>query len=288
MDERQEIKSLKKALRALTFLNRNGESTVTEVAVGIGVPRTTSYRLLETLASEGYVEKQQHCDLYRLTSQVESLSAGFRDTDLVVEVAKPLVTRVGAAIGWPLAFATPRGKDMVVRIATDHDTSLAIDRYAIGFSTPTLFAPAGFCYLAFCDEETRKTIIETSSLLDPQPEVLRHGATYLEYLLEQVRLRGYSHVVYPEYREGGLAVPLVIGGRVVGGIVMRYIKMGLKVEQLDREYAPILKRLGEDIAAAYEARIRQRLLEADHISHELGLIGAPRSHGERLEPLAAH
>ena len=32
MYERQEVKSLKKALRALTFLNCHGESTVTEVA----------------------------------------------------------------------------------------------------------------------------------------------------------------------------------------------------------------------------------------------------------------
>jgi IclR family mhp operon transcriptional activator len=111
MDTRQEVRSLKKGLRALMFLNSHGESTVTEVARAIGVPRTTSYRLLETLASEGYVEKQPHSDIYRLTSSVQRLSSGFGDSDLVVEVAKPLVRKVGAEIGWPMALATPRFPD---------------------------------------------------------------------------------------------------------------------------------------------------------------------------------
>lgn len=263
MDERQEIKSLKKALRALAFINSHGESTVTEVARAIGVPRTTSFRLLETLASEGYIQKQEHSDLYRLTSQVQRLASGFGDADLVVEVAKPLVHDVGAQIGWPLALATPRGKDMVVRIVTDYDTTLAIDRYAIGFSTPMLHAPAGFCYLAYCEESEREAIVQMARSIEPVPEVLHNDGNYFDYMLAQIRLRGFCHIRFAEYREGGLAVPLVVGGRVVGGIVMRYIKSTLKTDQIERVYFPILRALTEDISAAYEARITRRCLQAD-------------------------
>ena len=263
MDERQEIKSLKKALRALTFLNSNGESTVTQVAVAIGVPRTTSYRLLETLASEGYVEKQAHSDVYRLTSLVQRLSSGFGDADLVVEVAKPLVRQVGEDIGWPVALAIPRGKDMVVRISTDHDTSLAIDRYMIGFATPMLHSPTGLCYLAYCDDEARDAIVQQSHSADSAAEPVGADRKHLDYLLDQVRIRGFSHIRFAEYREGGLAVPLVIGGRVIGGLVMRYIKTTLKLADIQDTFFPILQQLAEDIAAAYEVRVSRRTLQVD-------------------------
>jgi IclR family mhp operon transcriptional activator len=266
MDERQEIKSLKKALRALTFLNNNGESTVTQVACAIGVPRTTSYRLLETLASEGYVEKQAHSDVYRLTSLVQRLSSGFGDADLVVEVAKPLVRRVGEDIGWPVALAIPRGKDMVVRISTDHDTSLAIDRYTIGFATPILHSPTGLCYLAYCDDEARDAIVQQSNCADSVSEPIGADRKHLDYLLNQVRVRGFSHIRFAEYREGGLAVPLVIGGRVIGGLVMRYIKTTLKLSDIQETFFPILQQLAEDIAAAYEVRVSRRTLQSESVS----------------------
>jgi IclR family mhp operon transcriptional activator len=221
MDERQEVKSLKKALRALTFLNCHGESTVTEVATAIGVPRTTSYRLLETLASEGYVEKQPHSHIYRLTSLVQKLSSGFGDCDLVVEVAKPLINRVGDWIRWPLALATPVGSDMMVRIATDFDTPLAIDRYYIGFRTPMLHAPAGLAYLAHCSDQARASILD---LVQRSGETANEPAGFfggLDYRLDLIRSQGFCHIRFAQYREGGLAVPLIVDGCAIGGIVQK-------------------------------------------------------------------
>jgi IclR family mhp operon transcriptional activator len=269
MDEKQEVKSVKKALRALTFLNANGESTVTQVAKAIGVPRTTSHRLLETLVAEGYVEKQLHSDIYRLTSQVERLSVGFTDSDLVIEVAKPIIEQAGAKVGWPLALATPRGKDMVVRVTTDYDTSLVIDRYMIGFSTPILYAPSGFCFLAFCEEEMRESILEIARSCNPLPNILRQGDQYLNQTLSFIRSRGYCHIRFSEYQEGGLAVPLLVGGRAIGCIVMRYMKSTLRLDQIEGEYFEILQKLSRDISAACELRANDRTLQAQRKSSPL-------------------
>jgi IclR family mhp operon transcriptional activator len=258
MDERQEVKSLKKALRALTFLNCNGESTVTEVACAIGVPRTTSYRLLETLAAEGYVEKQPHSHIYRLTSQVQKLSSGFGDADLVVEVAKPQIIQAGIDLRWPLALATPIGSDMMVRVVTDHDTPLAIDRYFIGFRTPMLHAPTGLCYLAFCDERTRTSILDLVARTSEPTQGLWPTGAELEFTLDSIRRQGYCHIRFPQYREGGLGVPLFADGKVVGGIVMRYIKTTMKSQRLEEHFVPLVKQLAADISAAYAQRLSRR------------------------------
>jgi IclR family mhp operon transcriptional activator len=263
MDERQEVKSLKKALRALTFLNCHGESTVTEVAGAIGVPRTTSYRLLETLAAEGYVEKQPHSHIYRLTSMVQKLSSGFGDSDLMVEVAKPLINKIGGEVRWPLALATPQGSDMMVRIATDFDTPLAIDRYFIGFRTPMIHAPAGLCYLAYSDEEQRASILDLVKRTGPVGGSPCDRDGDLEFKLDQIRAQGYCHIRFAQYREGGLAVPVFADGRVVGGIVMRYIKSTMKAPQLEEHYVPIVRKLAADIARAYERRLDQAAAEVD-------------------------
>jgi IclR family mhp operon transcriptional activator len=286
MDERQEIKSLKKALRALTFLNCHGESTVTEVALAIGVPRTTSYRLLETLASEGYVEKQAHSHIYRLTSMVQKLSSGFGDSDLVVEVAKPLINRVGGELRWPLAMATPQGSDMMVRIATDHDTPLAIDRYFIGFRVSMLHAPAGLCYLAYCEEDRLASLLE---LMPPSDETGCDGARRadLMFTLDRIRRDGFCHIRFPQYREGGLAVPLFADGKVVGGIVMRYMKASIRAPQLEDHYVPILLKLAAAISAAYDRRLDRDVEAAQEADVDLEMSMADLGGGGRFSLAAA-
>jgi IclR family mhp operon transcriptional activator len=262
MQDQQEVKSVKKVLRALMFLNSNGESTVSEVARGIGVPRPTAYRLMQTLSSEGYLKKQPHSDVYRMTSLVQRLSSGFSDRDMIIEVATPLIKRAGAEIRWPLALATPRGENMVVRITTDYDTSLAIDRYMIGFTTPMRHSPTGLCYLAYCDEEIRDSLIASGGSSGLSTEHYAYDGPHLDYYLQQIRQRGYCHICYKEYPEGGLAVPLVVGGNVIGGIIMRYMKSIVKSDQLETKYLGELQQLVEDISAAYDSYVNRRTLEA--------------------------
>jgi IclR family mhp operon transcriptional activator len=229
---------------------------VTDVARAIDVPRTTAYRLLETLAAEQYVEKQPHSDIYRLTSRVQALSAGFGEEDLVIEVAKPLIAAFGANMGLPTALATPRDHEMVVRIATDYDAPIVIDRFVVGFTIPILRAPTGFCYLAHCDQFTKERILSLSR--DQGIHAVQDGLEVdrLDYLLDRIRAEGFCDVRFREFREGGVAIPLVISDRVVGGIVMRYLKSAIKPQHVEREFAPKLRALGEDISDAFRARVR--------------------------------
>jgi len=257
MDEHLEIKSLRKALRVLRFLNLNGDATVSEVALAIGVPRATSYRLLLNLASEGYVERHDHSNLYRLTSLVHELSSGFSEGDLFVEAAKSVMRESINKIRWPLALATPCGAEMIVRAVTDHDTPLAIDRYYVGFRVPLMHAPAGLCYLAYCPDEELQNVLtlakDSKVLLGAWP----FKESELHYMLEEIRRKGYCHIRFPQYREGGLAVPLFTGeGKVMAGIVMRYVKTAMKPAAFEEQCLPLIKTLSADITAAYSLRLQ--------------------------------
>jgi len=257
MDSRNEVKSLKKALRALTVMNKIGDASVTEVARALAIPRSTSHRLLETLAAEGYVEKQPNSDYYRLTSQVLELASGFSGRDLVIEVAKPLLAELGRKLDWPLALATPRSTEMVVRACTDWDTPRALERFCVGYGTPMLYAPGGFSYLAYCDDEERERVIGLSRT-SPDPRVrLARNRKRLQALLDRVHAQGFCNLEYAAYREGGLAVPLTASGVLVGSIVMRYTKSAMRHGQLESDYVPQMSQLVSDISASFNARVTE-------------------------------
>src|ERR1700735_632976 len=90
MESTRPIRALMRGLDALTVLNLRDGATVSEVAQEIHLPRTTVYRILETLCNAGFVFRDAADDRYRLAMLVrestdhssplaiERYSAGFR------------------------------------------------------------------------------------------------------------------------------------------------------------------------------------------------------------------
>jgi IclR family mhp operon transcriptional activator len=254
MDDRQEVKSLKKALRVLKVMNQKGDATVSDIAGAIGVPRTTAYRLLETLATEGYIERQPHSPYYRLTSEVLQLASGFQNQHLLLEIAQPLIVDLGAKIGWSVSLSTPRAAEMITRITTNHDTALALDRYMIGHGVPMLHATTGFCYLAFCTDIEREIVVGMARASGDPLQSLAHHKEKLDTALQRVRTRGFCNLEFSQYREGNVGVPLMAGERPLGGIVMRYIKSAMTGQRLVNEYIPQLTALSAQISEQYLTR----------------------------------
>jgi len=75
MDSRQLIRSTRKTLAAITLLNQHEALRVSEVSRELGLPRTTAFRILETLRELGYVERREHDGRYEVTEHVLTLSA---------------------------------------------------------------------------------------------------------------------------------------------------------------------------------------------------------------------
>lgn len=258
MDAAQEIKSLKKALNALAYMNQEGEATVASLARALGLPRTTAFRLLMTLVSAGYIEKVADSGVYRLTSRVLLLSSGYQEESLMLEAAAPLLRKTGKEIGWPLSITTPRASEMIVRLTTIFDTSMVLNRFAVGYGVPILYTTTGLCFLALCAEPERMAVLELARQANDPREQLVHDIERLDAILSRIRDRGFSVIEYPEYREGNVGVPLTIYGRIVGGIVMRYIKSAMSEQKMRGHYVPLLKQLSRDIQIECETRLNDR------------------------------
>src|ERR1700744_4191599 len=114
-DSTRPIRALNRGLDVLTELNRLERAAINTLASAVGLPRTTTYRILETFLLAGALDRHAHDDCYRPTIMVRALSDGFDDEALVAHIAKPLLAALGAQIVWPGALATPSRSTIMIR-----------------------------------------------------------------------------------------------------------------------------------------------------------------------------
>ncbi len=72
------IRTTRKVLATIEALNQHQALRVAEMARILGLPRTTTFRLLETLRDLGYIARRDDDLRYHLTARILALSDGFR------------------------------------------------------------------------------------------------------------------------------------------------------------------------------------------------------------------
>jgi IclR family transcriptional regulator, mhp operon transcriptional activator len=254
MESTRPIRALIRGLDALTVLNLRDGATVSEVAHEIHLPRTTVYRILETLCNAGYVFRDASDDRYRLTIMVRSLSGGFDDEAWVTQIAKPLIEDLGREIVWPVSIATLLGTSMIVRETTDHASPLAIERYSAGFRLPLLASAAGRVYLAYCPAPQRDTLIEILSRSGKEEDRLaRAPRTDLSRILAEVKTHGYAAASRTRrlVEEISVSVPVLLDDRLLACLTARFAASAVPQRTALERFLPKLKQCAVRIHSSF-------------------------------------
>jgi IclR family transcriptional regulator, mhp operon transcriptional activator len=255
MESTRPIRALVRGLDALTTLNQRNGATVSEIAQQIRLPRTTTYRILETLTHAGYVYRDPADDRYRLTIMVHRLADGFDDDAWVTQIARPLIDELGKEVMWPVAFASLSGTQMLVRETTDHRSPLAIERFSPGIRLPLLVSAAGRAHLAFCSADQRESLLEILRRSTSEVDKLAHNRPELDKILEDVRAKGYASAVHTKRvsDEVSLAVPIVLEDQVLATVVVRFAETAVPFKVAADRFVPKLREAA--------LRIRERFVE---------------------------
>lgn len=251
MESTRPIRALMRGFDALTVLNLRNGATVSEIAHEIGLPRTTSYRILETLCDSGFVSRDPVDDRYRLTQRVKALSRGFVDDSLLIRIATSLLDELGDAIVWPVFLADLAGPTMMLRKTTDHATPLTAERYSAGIRLPLLGSSAGRVYLAFCPPEERDKLLD-----DMNKKSQKDGAAAgssraeMEGLLREIRSQGYATMTRTHRlsEEISVSVPVVGADRVLAAIGVRFLASGVPTPLGIERFVPKLRLCAAKIA----------------------------------------
>jgi IclR family mhp operon transcriptional activator len=264
------VRALMRGLDALKALNEHNGATVTEIAVATKLPRTTTYRILETLCVAGYAIRNPSDDRYHLTIQARALSEGFDDEAWITEIAKPLIHNLCREVVWPISVATIYGTSMLVRETTDKESPLALDRYSAGFRVPILASASGQCYLAFCSDEQREILLELLAKSTHPTAAIARNRKKVNEILEQVQKHGYATAIRnPFTREPGktssFAVPITSKGRILACLTLRYFNSAMTISEALNRYLPRVKHTADMIGEAFAGATLPTMADASGV-----------------------
>ncbi|MEC9376043.1 MAG: helix-turn-helix domain-containing protein [Pseudomonadota bacterium] len=250
MSSTRSIRALLRGLEVLHVLNRHNGATVSEVASEIDLPRTTTYRILETLCVAGYAYRATSDDRYRLTIMVRGLSEGFDDEAWVTLIARQHLYSLCNDVVWPCAILTLSGNSMLVRQTTDHKSPLAVEKRGPGFRVQILGSASGMCYLSFCPKEQRDALLDllTKSKQSENQALINKKQIY-ETLVE-TRKQGYGiwHRKRRISDETSLAVPIFADNRLLASLAMRFASTAISQKEAISRFVPQLHKAAQDIA----------------------------------------
>lgn len=255
MDPEQELRTLKRGLRALSIVNKVGAVGITALARELNIPRTSAERILVTLASEGYVRRLPNDKRYMLSSKVCTLSSGFSDECRIVQVATPLLFAMTTHIGWPLAITTRQDDAMILRVTSDPATSWWLHRRRIGLARPMLASSSGL--LAFAMAEPAEQAVMRAQLMTSRHAVNRERARsqmMLDNFVGSIATKRYAIQPPPnDMPERSVSVPIMLGDRVVAVLTMMYMPRALSNAVVVRDYLPMLQALAAEVVRRVES-----------------------------------
>ena len=247
------VRALMRGIDILQALNRHPNATVTDIANAVGLPRTTTYRILETLCALDLAIREVGGDQYRLTARVLSLSDGFDGDDWIVGIAKPALAKLTRDIPWPIALATLHGRSMLVREVSQGGKVRASLAPFPDTRLPLLGSSAGRVMLAMCGEEQRTMLLDILARSERSENDIARDRSLMNRLLAEIKNNGWAVCDDAGAPELGIAVPVMVRNRFLASLTMRFERAAIPAEQAVEKYVPPLKRAAADVAEAFEA-----------------------------------
>ncbi|MFZ1623644.1 MAG: helix-turn-helix domain-containing protein [Gammaproteobacteria bacterium] len=248
MTSTRPIRALLRGLEVLHVLNQRNGATVSEVATAIELPRTTTYRILETLCNAGYAYRAASDERYRLTIMVRGLSDGFDDEAWVTQIARPYMYELCTELVWPIAIATLSGSTIMVRQTTDHLSPLAVDKRGPGFRVAILTSASGICYLAHCPPEQQEALLELLMRPKRGDEQTNNRKKTVDLLVE-TKKRGYSVWRRPRRisDELSFSVPIFAKDRLLAALTIRFSSTAVPETDAIARFIPKMKAVAQRI-----------------------------------------
>jgi IclR family mhp operon transcriptional activator len=253
MESTRPIRALIRGLDALSVLNRRNGATVAEVTEEIKLPRTTTYRILETLQQAGFVVRDPIDDRYRLTVMVRALSDGFDDEAWITQIARPCLNELGKEIVWPVSIVAPSGTSMLVRDTTDYSSPLAVDRHPAGYRMPVLTTAAGRVYLAFSPPAQRDYVLEILSHSTREEDKLARNRPEIDKILDETRSQGYATATRPRRvaEQIAMSVPIMYEDRMLAAVTVRFSSNAVPMRTAVERFLPRLRDTAQKITTKF-------------------------------------
>lgn len=194
--------AVKSAVRALDLLEvlarRAAPMTHAELAVALGMPKSSLTLLLRTLADRRYLAPAPDGRGWRIGPAVAALGGAARRRIDLADLARPVVSRLSAAADESAGFVVREGDSGRVLVAANAEHPLTY-AHRTGQLLPLHATSSGKAMLAALPEAEREAFLATAELAAFTPDTVTSPEA-LRAQLEEVRATGTAHSFEERHR----------------------------------------------------------------------------------------
>jgi DNA-binding IclR family transcriptional regulator len=212
------VQSVDRAIVVLEILARRGAAGVTELAVELGVHKSTAFRLLAALENHDLVEQMEDRGKYRLGFGIIRLAgASAAQLDLSRE-SRPVCERLAAAVGETVNIAVLEDSS-AINITQVRGPAAVTTHNWVGQRTPVHATSSGKVLLAYQPAPIQRKLIGGKPLPRFTPHTIVSPADLLVQL-ETIREQGYGSTLEElEIGLNAIAAPIRgLDGTVVAAV----------------------------------------------------------------------
>jgi IclR family pca regulon transcriptional regulator len=244
------VEALAKGLRILSLFDEKRPTwRVSDLAAAAELPMPTVYRVVMTLAAEGYLDHLPNGD-YRPGVRTLTLgTAALRSLDLVA-IATPRLRELGDRTGETVNLAVLSG-DRVLYLIRLRNSDLVTANIQVGSTLPAVHTSIGKLLLAYLDEADLAARITDASFAANSGPNAKLSLAELREELTAIRSQGWA--MQDEELAYGLrsvAAPVTSpDGRVLAGVNLAVQAQDWSSQRIVRELKPAVLTACADISA---------------------------------------
>src|SRR5438132_2768067 len=244
------VEALAKGLRILSMFDEQRPTwRVSDLAAAAGLPMPTVYRVVMTLASEGYLDHLPNGD-YRPGVRTLMLgTAALRSLDFL-DIATPKLKELGQRTGETVNMAVLSG-DRLLYLVRLRNADLVTANIQVGSTLPAVHTSIGKLLLAYLDEADLEARITDASFPANSGPNAKVSLAELRDELRTIRDQGWA-MQDEELADGlrSVAAPITgPDGRVVAGANLAVQAQDWSTQRIIRELKPAVLATCAEISA---------------------------------------
>lgn len=243
------VRALDRGLSVLNAIASGEQGTIANISDLTSLPRSTVYRVLQTLEDLGYVRREQNRPIFRLTSRVRFLTANIGRGNLLSDLAAPVLQRLVRKVLWPSSLAVFDHNAMLIVETTHHLSPYSIHRNAVGTRLPLLTTAMGRAHLCFCSDAELEAIFNNLQALQ-DAATLNHNRRLVSVMRRQAAQAGYAYSngdTDPRFLS--FALPIRQEGMVVAATNLIFFRKSIKLHHAVETYLDPLAQAVAEIEA---------------------------------------
>ncbi|MCL6573818.1 MAG: IclR family transcriptional regulator [Bacillus sp. (in: Bacteria)] len=185
------VQSLERALNILNKLSEYPDGIpISRLSEHVGLTKSTTHRMLATLASMNYVVKDEKTDKYKLGLQILFLSRNLLNNSNIVSIAKGYLEKLSQEVNETVHLCIEdHGEVIYIDKIESNQTIRMFSR--VGSRAPMYCTGVGKVLLSGMDQDYFEELISKIEFIPKTPTTITSKEVFLEEI-EKVKSQGYA------------------------------------------------------------------------------------------------